>query len=67
MTKIDARGLSCPQPVIMTQKTLKSKGVPFSVIVDNEIAVDNISRFAENQKLKSSVNKDNEDFIITLE
>ena len=67
MTSVDARGLSCPQPVIMTQKTLKSKGVPFTVIVDNEVAVDNISRFAQSQKLKVNVKEENEEFFITLE
>ncbi|MBO4369013.1 MAG: sulfurtransferase-like selenium metabolism protein YedF [Desulfovibrio sp.] len=43
---IDCRGLSCPQPVIETKKVLKEQHPQeLSVLVDNEAAHENISRF----------------------
>ncbi|MEG1837165.1 MAG: sulfurtransferase TusA family protein [Synergistaceae bacterium] len=66
MTIIDARGLSCPQPVILTQKAFKEGKVPFSVKVDNEIAVENIKRFAHSQKLTVEVATEDDDYTITL-
>jgi selenium metabolism protein YedF len=40
---IDARGLACPQPVILTKKALEQEDC-ITVIVDNEAAVENVSR-----------------------
>lgn len=40
---IDARGLACPQPVILTKKALE-RGDCITVIVDNEAAVENVTR-----------------------
>jgi len=40
---IDARGLACPQPVILTKKALE-QGDEVTVIVDNAAAVENVKR-----------------------
>ena len=47
---VDARGFSCPMPVVMVQKEVK-KNAPdtLDVLVDNQCAVDNVTRFANNQ------------------
>lgn len=46
--KIDARGLSCPQPVIMTNKKMKEIGRgAFEVLVDTVTAKENITRLAQ--------------------
>ncbi len=47
---IDARGLSCPMPVLMVQREVK-KNQPetVEVLVDNMTAVGNITRFAASQ------------------
>ncbi|MDD2890908.1 MAG: sulfurtransferase TusA family protein [bacterium] len=47
--KIDACGLDCPQPVILTKKALEgiTDGV-IEVIVDNKPASENVSRLAKN-------------------
>lgn len=34
MTKVDARGYSCPEPVIMAQNAVK-EGTPVEILVDN--------------------------------
>lgn len=45
--EVDARGLACPQPVIMAKKTIEDKG-DCVVIVDNEAAEENVCRMAGN-------------------
>jgi TusA-related sulfurtransferase len=44
---IDARGLSCPQPVIETKKVLDKKPDAVTVQVDNVSAKENVSRYAK--------------------
>lgn len=49
MTKeIDARGLACPQPVILTRKALAVHD-EVVVIVDNTMALENVKRMASSQ------------------
>lgn len=46
---VDARGLTCPLPVVNTKKAvenMKTGGV-LTVLVDNEIAVQNLKKFAK--------------------
>jgi selenium metabolism protein YedF len=43
---IDAKGLACPQPVIMTRKALAAGGADeIEVTVDNDAALENVLRF----------------------
>jgi TusA-related sulfurtransferase len=47
---IDARGLSCPQPVLMFMDAVKSASdKEWIVLVDTEASKENVSRAAENQ------------------
>lgn len=47
---IDARGLSCPQPVIMTLNGIKKIGKgDIVIIVDTDTAKENVSRAAESK------------------
>ena len=44
---IDARGESCPIPVVMVQKEVKnSNPSELQVLVDSMVCVENISRYA---------------------
>ncbi len=43
--EIDARGLACPQPVVLTKNKMKQCSL-IEIIVDNETAVENIKRLA---------------------
>jgi len=47
---VDARGLSCPQPVIMTLNQIQEmgKGV-IEVLVDTDTSMENVSRLAKNK------------------
>ena len=54
---VDARGLACPEPVVLTQQTARQYDI-FEVLVDNEVAVQNITRFCTNKKLKLEVQEE---------
>ena len=42
---IDARGLSCPQPVLLTLEAIKAGDAnEMTILVDNETAKENVSR-----------------------
>ena len=49
-TIVDARGLSCPQPVLMTMDEIKkvSKG-EIEVLVDTDTSKENVTRAAQSQ------------------
>lgn len=47
MEKVDARGLSCPMPVLEVQKVLsRMQEGTVEVLVDMAVSRDNVSRFA---------------------
>ena len=66
MNQVDARGYSCPEPVLMTKNALKS-GTPLVVLVDNMTPVQNITRFASNAGYKVSHKAMGDDFEITID
>ena len=64
---VHARGFSCPMPVVMVQKAVKSVSpAALEVLVDNQCSVENVTRFAENSGYKVSVRPDGQDFRLTL-
>jgi len=64
---VDARGFSCPMPVVMVQKEVKaSSPASLEVLVDDRCAVDNITRFAEGAGYSVSVTDDNGDYRLLL-
>lgn len=65
---IDARGLSCPMPVVMVQKAVQN-GAPatLEVLLDNRCSVENVTRFAANSGYAVEVAPADEDeFRLTL-
>ena len=46
MKLLDARGLSCPEPVIMTRKAMATGESAYQVVVDNPTARENVTRYA---------------------
>lgn len=49
MTTLDCKGLACPEPVLRTREMIeKQKTAEFMVVVDNSTAVENITRFVNN-------------------
>jgi TusA-related sulfurtransferase len=50
---VDARGLSCPQPVLMTMEKIKKvKKGEITVLVDTDTSKENVSRAATSQGWK---------------
>lgn len=64
MAKIDARGMSCPQPILMTKNALKSNPQNIEVLVDDNTAKNNVSRFLENAGYKLNITDMDEDYLI---
>ena len=63
---IDARGRSCPEPVLMTKKALSNNPEVLEVLVDNTTANENISRFAKNSGYNVEVTQKGSDYILIL-
>lgn len=65
---VDARGLTCPQPVLETKKILEqSTANHFRVLVDNDTSRENVSRFAKNQGCRVEVREHGEQFEIAID
>jgi len=45
--QVDARGLSCPQPVILARKAIDAARFPIEVQVDSVTSRENVRRLAE--------------------
>ena len=66
MTKIiDARNLSCPQPVVLTKNALEEVDEVVT-IVDNEAARDNVSRLGKSQGCEVTVEQKDDGIYLTL-
>ena len=64
---IDARGFSCPMPVVMVQKALKkSAPAELDVLVDNQTALENVTRFAGSQGYQVDSAAEGADFRLHL-
>lgn len=66
MNKLDARGLSCPEPVIMIMHAMESNEDSYEITVDNQTAVENITRFAEHRGYNVSVIEKGEDSVLAI-
>ena len=66
---IDCRGLACPLPVVNAKKAAEElgSGDVLAVMVDNEIAVQNLTRFAEHKGFGVSAEKKGEkEYVVTM-
>ena len=54
--EVDARGLACPKPVIQTKKAIEElQAGQVTTIVDNEIAKENVTKYAKSLQLNYQV------------
>lgn len=67
-TKIDARGLSCPQPVLMTLDEIKTGNTSeIEILVDTDTSQENVSRAAISQGWKvADVREEGDEYKITI-
>ena len=66
MTTIDARGLSCPEPVILTRNAMKSGENSYQIIVDNITSRENVTRYAEHQGYQVEVSEKEGEYTLSV-
>ncbi len=65
-TTVDARGFSCPQPVIMAQKAIAEGIFPVEVLVDTVTSRENVRRMAQKQGCKIEIVEQGDEFKLVL-
>jgi selenium metabolism protein YedF len=66
MREIDARGLTCPAPVLQTRAVLLEESpATLHVLVDNAAAQQNVQRLLESQGYHTALDQDGADYIVT--
>jgi len=63
MLKVDARGMSCPQPVLMVKKAVACDVKALEVLVDNNTAKQNVIRFLKSNGFSTVTIVDGDDTI----
>ena len=66
MQTIDARGLSCPEPVVMTRNAMSSKDPEDQVLVDTVAARENVTRYAVSQGYIVDAAENDGDFTLDI-
>ena len=68
MYTVDARGLSCPEPLIMTQEAMKKHAnEQIKVLVSEVHTRDNVEKFAKNQKRSVSISQNGHEFELLIQ
>ncbi len=67
MKQLDARGLSCPEPVIMIRKAMMSGESAYEMIVDNPTSRENVTRYAEHQGYGVTVTENAGEYTLHME
>ena len=63
---VDARGLSCPQPVILARNAIKTGEFPIEVLVETVTSRENVRRAVEKLGCTVQVEEIGEEFKLTL-
>ena len=67
MLEVDARGFSCPIPVVKTKEAIdKNPKQPLAVLVDNEVSKENVSRLAKGRGYSVEIEKVEDGFRLRL-
>lgn len=64
MKTIDAKGLSCPQPVILVQQLINSGETSFEILLNSEVSKENVSRLLTKHKFNFEIRCTGEDIRI---
>ena len=68
MYEVDARGLSCPEPVMMTADAIKKDGSETIRVLVSEVHTrQNVEKYAKSQGKNVSVRENGEDFELIIE
>jgi len=63
---VDARGLSCPQPVILARNAIQTGKFPIEILVETVTSRENVRRAAEKLGCKVKVEDLGDEFKLTL-
>lgn len=63
---IDARGRSCPEPVIMIKKAMETNESNYDMMVDNRVSVENVTRYAEHNGYRVEVTENEDDYTLKI-
>jgi tRNA 2-thiouridine synthesizing protein A len=63
---VDARGLSCPQPVILARKAIQAGEFPIEVLVETVTSRENVRRAAEKLGCRVEIEEMGDDFKLTV-
>jgi len=63
---VDARGLSCPQPVIMTKQAFDQGQFPIEVRVDTITSRENVRRTADRLGCKVEIHEEGEEYTLII-
>lgn len=66
MKELDARGLSCPEPVVMIRKAMTSEENAYHMVVDNVTAKENVTRYAQHQGYQVSVQEADGEYCLSI-
>lgn len=68
MKEVDARGIECPMPVIMAKRLVNEGEEKFKVLVNEQVAVDNLKKMAKQVNYKTTIDeKDKGEFELVFE
>jgi tRNA 2-thiouridine synthesizing protein A len=65
-TTVDARGLSCPQPVILARRAIQAGEFPIEVLVETVTSRENVRRAAEKLGCAVSVHEIGDEFKLAI-
>lgn len=65
MQRLDARGLSCPEPLLMLKRELEVSKA-FELITDSNVAKENITRFLKTKGVSYEITLEGENTIIKV-
>lgn len=67
MKIVDARGLSCPEPIMLADEAVKAGEFPVKILVSEPHQMDNIMNFLANRGRKLTATPVGSEFEVTVE
>ena len=67
MKEVDARGLSCPEPIMLTAEALKGTKEQIRVLVSEPVQRTNVEKYAKSQKKKVTVREIDDGYELIIE
>ena len=67
MREVDARGLSCPEPLMLTAEAIKSDNNPVKVLVTEPLQKSYVEKFAMDHGMKTTVEEIEDGFAVVIE